>query len=134
MLEDVGNPLGIPFFSLLAPDGLHILRVCEDDVAGGFQNIVNRNPIFPGGFHAHIFAIILGQPGSTAAQISGKGGEPLALVGCHAMLIGRGDAGNNEGLVDIHPTADTVDDFISTDRSRAKIKPTRIWPVRFVFG
>ena len=28
-----------------------------------------------------IFAVVFGQPGSTAAQISGKGGEPLALVG-----------------------------------------------------
>ena len=62
MLEDVGNPLGVAFVGLLAPDGLHILRVGEYDVAGGFQNVVNRNPILPGRFHAHILAVVLRKP------------------------------------------------------------------------
>ena len=111
VLEDVGDPLSISLVGLLAPDGFHIFGVSEDNVAGGLQNVVNGNPILPCRFHAHIFAVVLGQPGSAAAQISGKGGEPLALVGGHALLIGRSDAGNDEGLVDIHPAADTVNNF-----------------------
>ena len=75
------------------------------------QNVVNGYPILPCGFHTHILAVVLGQPGSAAAQISGKGGEALALVGGHTLLIGRSDAGNDKGLVDIHPAADTVNDF-----------------------
>ena len=44
MLEDVGDPLGISLVGFLTPDGFHILRVSEDDVAGGFQDVVNGNP------------------------------------------------------------------------------------------
>ena len=62
VLEDVCNPLGIPLVCFLAPNGFHILRVGEYDVAGGFQNVVNRNPILPGRFHAHILAVVLRKP------------------------------------------------------------------------
>ena len=111
VLEDVGNPLGVPLVRFLTPNGFHIFGVGEDNVTGLLQNIVDGNPVLSGRFHAHIFAVVLSQSGSAAVQISGKGGEPLALVGGHALLIGRSDAGNDEGLVDIHPAADTVNNF-----------------------
>jgi len=111
VLENVGNPPGVPLVCFLTPNSSHILGVSEDNVAGALQNVVNGNPILSRGFHAHIFAAILSQPGCTAAQISSEGGKPLALVGRHAMLIGRSDTGNDKGLVDIHPAANTVNDF-----------------------
>ena len=111
MLEDVGNPFSVPFVSLLAPNGFDIFWVSKNDIAGAFQNIVNGNPILPCRFHAHILAVVLRKPSCTPPQISGKGGKPLALVGCHALLISRSDTGNDKGLVDIHPAADTVYDF-----------------------
>ena len=67
MLEDVGNPLGISLVGFLSPNGFHIFGVSEDDIAGVFQNIVNGNPILPGGFHAHIFAVVLRKPICTPA-------------------------------------------------------------------
>ena len=93
MLEDVGNPFSVPFVSLLAPDGFDIFWVSKNDIAGAFQNIVNGNPILPCRFHAHILAVVLRKPSCTPPQISGKGGKPLALVGCHALLISRSDTG-----------------------------------------
>ena len=103
--------LSILFVGFLAANRFDILGVCQNDFAVCFKDIVDGNPILSRGFHAHIFAVVLSQPGSAAVQISGKGGEPLALVGGHALLIGRGDTGNNKGLVDIHPAADTINDF-----------------------
>ena len=62
VLEDVCDPLGIPLVRFLAPDGFHILGVSKDDIAGGLQNVVDGNPILPGGFHAHIFTVIFRKP------------------------------------------------------------------------
>ena len=125
MLEDVGNPLSIPLVCFLTPDGFHIFGVSEDNIAGVLQDVVNGNPILSGGFHAHIFAVVFGKPGSTAAQISGKGGEPLALVGRHALLIGSSDTGNDKGFVDIHPAADTVNDFEHSTSPQNRIRGNR---------
>ena len=111
MLEDVGNPLGVPLVRFLPPNGFHIFGVGEDDVAGGFQNVINRNPILPSGFHAHILAVVLRKPIRTPSQIPSEGGKTFALVGCHTLLIGRSNTGNDKRFVDIHPTADTVNDF-----------------------
>ena len=44
---------------------LTILRAGEDNVAGEFQDVIDRNPILPSGFHAHILAVILRKPGGT---------------------------------------------------------------------
>ena len=111
MLEDVCDPFGIPLVCFLTPNGFHILRVSKDNTAGGFQNVVNGNPIFPSGFHTHILAVVLRKPSCTPPQIPGKGRKPLAFVGCHALLIGRSDTDNNKGLVDIHSATDAVNDF-----------------------
>ena len=125
VLEDVGNPLSVPLVCFLTPDGFHIFGVSEDNIAGVLQDVVNGNPILSGRFHAHIFAVVFGQPGSTAAQISGKGGEPLALVGRHALLIGSSDTGNDKGFVDIHPAADTVNDFEHSTSPQNRIRGNR---------
>ena len=99
VLEDICNPFGVSFVSLLASYCFYVFRVSKNDVTGRFQNIVDGNPILSGGFHAHILAVVLRMPSYTPPQISGKGGKPLDLVGCHALLIGSYD----KGFVDIHP-------------------------------
>ncbi len=102
VLKDAGNPLGVPFVGFLASNRFHILGVSQNNIAGRFQDVVNGNPILPRGLHAHIFAVILGQPGSTPPQVSCKD---------NAMPIGGGDSGSDRGLVDIHSTADRVNNF-----------------------
>lgn len=111
VLEDVCNPFGIPLVGFLAPNCFHILGVSKNNITGGLKDVVNRNPIFPGRFHAHILAVIPAEPSSTPPQIAGESGEPLAFVGSHALRIGRGNTCNNKRFVDIHPAADGVNDF-----------------------
>lgn len=60
---------------------------------------------------AHIPAVILSRPHCTPAQITGERGEQLAFVGGHSLLTSRSDTGNDKRLVNIHPAADTVNDF-----------------------
>src|SRR5699024_680042 len=111
VLEDVSHPLGIRFVCFLAPDSFHIFGVSKDNVAGGFQDVVDGNPILPCGLHTDIPAAILSQPRCAPMQISGEGRKTLALVACYPLFIGGSDTGNNKGLVDIHPAADTVNNF-----------------------
>ena len=45
MLEDVSNPLGIPFVGFLAPNRLDVFGMSQNDIAGRLQNVVNGNPM-----------------------------------------------------------------------------------------
>ncbi len=47
MFENVRDPLGITLVSLLPANCFHILWMCEDDVAGMLEGVVNRNQYFP---------------------------------------------------------------------------------------
>lgn len=62
MLEEVGNPFGVLLVGLLAPDGLDIFGVGKDNLAGRLQDVEHRDPVFPRGLHADIFALILHEP------------------------------------------------------------------------
>ncbi len=59
MFVEVCNPDGILFVSLLATDRLDILRMCQGDLAGRFQDVVYRNPILASGFHTDIHTLII---------------------------------------------------------------------------
>jgi hypothetical protein len=59
MLEEVGYPLGIFFVGLLSSDSLDILGVSQANLAGFFEDIEDRNPIFIGRFHTDIKARIV---------------------------------------------------------------------------
>ena len=111
VFEDVSNPLSVALVGFLPPNRLHVFGVGKDNVAGGFQNIVDGNPILPGRFHTHIFAMILGKPACTPAQISGESGEPLAFVSGNAVVICGSDTSDNKGFVDIHSATDRINDF-----------------------
>jgi len=62
MLEEVSNPFGIFLVSFLSTDSLNIFRMSKNNVAIFFQNIVNRNPVFTGRFHADILTMIVKHP------------------------------------------------------------------------
>lgn len=111
VLEDVRNLFGIFLVCFLPSNRLDIFGVRQDDGAGSLQNIVNRCPILPCGFHAHVLAVIFGQPCSIPPQIVGVGGKPLTFVGGNTAVIGCGNTGHHRGFVDIHPTAYGVNDF-----------------------
>lgn len=58
VLENVGNPLGIAFVGFLAADGFDVLGVSKDNVTRQFEDIVDGNPIFTGGFHTNVTAVV----------------------------------------------------------------------------
>jgi len=87
VLEDVGNLFSVFFVSFLSTNRFDILRVGEDDIAGGFQNVVDGNSVLSCGFHTHIFAVVFSQPSHTPPQVSGERRKPLAFVTGNALLI-----------------------------------------------
>lgn len=99
MFEDVRNPLGILLVCFLPPDGFDVLGVSKDDGAGGLQDVVNENPILPSGLHTHILAVVFSKPSSAPPKIPGEGEEPLALVGGNALLVGGGDTGYLDAVI-----------------------------------
>lgn len=50
----------------------------------------------------------LREPCGTFSRITRESGKPLADVGGNALLVGGGDAGGGERLVNIHSAADRV--------------------------
>lgn len=88
MLENVGNLFGTPLVGFLTMNCLRILGASkDDDVAGRLQNVANRNPVLPGGFHAHVFTAVFRKPCSILTQIACKGRESFAFVSCYLMGI-----------------------------------------------
>ena len=74
------------------------------------QNVIDWNPILPGGFHADVVAVIFGKPDCASPQVAGEGRKPLAFVAGDALVIGRRDAGDQKGFVDVHSTANWIND------------------------
>ena len=111
MLEDVSNPLGILLVGFLAANRFDVLWVSKHDFASGFKNVVDRNPVFACGFHANILAVVCGKPLSAQTQVAGEGRKTLAFIGGNTLMICGSDTGDKEILVDIHSTADGVNDF-----------------------
>ena len=57
MLKQVSNPFGIFLVSFLSTDSLNVFRMGKDNRTIFFQDVINRNPVFTGGFHTDILAI-----------------------------------------------------------------------------
>jgi hypothetical protein len=117
--EDVGDPLCVAHVGFLAPYGFDIFGMREDDFAGCFEDVVDGDPIFPCGFHTNIFAVVFRQPCRQPAKITGKRGKPALFVSRDAFAVGCRDTGDDEGLVDIDPATDGIDDL----RAIAKTPP-----------
>ena len=56
--KKVCNPFGILFVRLFPFDRPDILWMCKTDINIMFQIIKNRNPVFAGGFHADVPAVV----------------------------------------------------------------------------
>ena len=111
MFMEIGNPDGILLVGLLASDRLDILGMCQGDPARRFKDVVDRNPILAGGFHADVDTSGGLEPFGKSTEVFGKGRESFGLVRGDASLVGGRDGCDDEGLVDIHPATDRIDDF-----------------------
>ena len=61
-LKEIGNPSRILIVRFLSFDCADIFRIGNNDMTGIFQNIKNRNPVFAGGFHADLRAVMVKEP------------------------------------------------------------------------
>jgi hypothetical protein len=62
MLENIGYPFSVLLIGFLAPDSLQVFGVSQNEVTGFFQNVPYWMPIFSGGLHANIVAIVGQKP------------------------------------------------------------------------
>ena len=70
------QPLAVHDIGLAAGDVLHMTRVDEHHVeAAGFEDLVERNPVDPGGFHRHSSDAAGGKPVGEAMEIRREGRE-----------------------------------------------------------
>ena len=58
MLEQISDPFGVFLVSFLSTDSLNIFGMSKDNGAFFFENVINRNPVFTGRFHADILAVM----------------------------------------------------------------------------
>lgn len=90
---------------------LHIFWVCKDNFARCLKDVVNGNPVFAGGLHADIFTVVGTKPICAQSQVLCEGGKTPTLVSRYAALIRGCNAGNKKRLVNIHSTANRVNNF-----------------------
>lgn len=86
MLKYVGDPLGV-LLVRFPPYSSNVFWMGQDDGTGSFQDIINGYPILPGGFHAHIFAMVFRQPDRASPQFIGECRESFAIVSGNAMVV-----------------------------------------------
>ena len=111
VLKNVRNPFGIFLVGFLAANSLHIFWVCKDNFARCLKDVVNGNPVFAGGLHADIFTVVGTKPICAQSQVLCEGGKTPTLVSRYAALIRGCNAGNKKRLVNIHSTANRVNNF-----------------------
>jgi hypothetical protein len=111
VLEQVGNPLGVLFIGFLALDGPDIFGVGKDYMEMVFQDVENGNPVFPGGFHADVGAVVFKKPAAEGDQIDVQSRESFSGIGCDVVLVCGSDGCNKHTLMYIDAAADGVDDF-----------------------
>lgn len=111
MLEDVRNPFCILFVGLLALNSFDVFGVGKNDVAGLFQDVVYGNPILSRRLHANVLTVVYGKPLGTKTKIFCECRKAFAFVGGNTLLVGESNTGIDEGFVDVHSTADRVNNF-----------------------
>jgi len=80
---------------------------------GIFQKVKDGNPVFPGGFHAHIKAVVINQPLLELENGIVKSGKSLfGIVGSDSLS--SNDCGDEKSLMHIDTTADRVNNLHDT--------------------
>jgi len=82
-------------------------------VDGIFQKVKDGNPVFPGGFHTHIKAVVINQPLLELENGIVKGGESLFGI-VRSNSLSRNDCGDEKSFMHIDTTADRVNNLHGT--------------------
>jgi len=109
--EKVANPAGILTICLVALHGLGVLWMGECNLAGFFKDVEHGNPVFPGGFHTDLCAVILRQPCGEVSQTLGEGLKARFVILGSVMIVSNANASVNPGFVNVQTAAIIQDDF-----------------------
>jgi hypothetical protein len=108
--EKIPYPLGILGIVLVPLDGFDPLGIGDSNGNPLFKQIVDRNPILAGGFHADVKAIVVDQPLPERKNGIVESGKPFLLV-VRGNPLGRDDCGDEKLLVDIDAATDRINNF-----------------------
>ena len=109
--EQVANPTSVLAIRLVALHGLGILWMGECNLAGFFEDVEHGNPVFPGGFHTDLCAVILLQPCGKFSQALGEGLKARFVILGSVVIVGNANASVNPGFVNVQAAAIIQDDF-----------------------
>lgn len=109
--EQLADPFGILNIVFVSFHRAHPLWVGDDDMQLRSEYVEDRNPVFAGGFHANVIAVIFDEPMFEPLKIFVERGEAFLLIRECPHLGDRYDGGNKKTFVDIDATADGVNDF-----------------------
>src|SRR6266851_37814 len=105
MTEQIGNPLGIFDVGFAAWHGLQVLRV--DDQQGErlalLQDVVDRLPVDPSGFHRYVGAATLDQPLAQGFQVGCHRPKGAHFLVDHALRRRAQHTRDNRLLVHVQP-------------------------------
>lgn len=74
-------------------------------MTGLFEDIEHGNPVFAGGFHADLSAVVLLKPCSEVSQALGEGRETSFIVLGSAVIVRDANAGKDKVLVNVETAA-----------------------------
>ena len=109
-LEKVGDPHGILVVGFLALNSPDVFRVGDNDMEMAFQDIENGNPVFTGGFHADLRAVMAKEPVTAGFEVGVEGSEPLFLISGNALEVSGGDTDSDKLFVYVHTGTVVVND------------------------
>ena len=72
------------------------------------QDIKDRNPVFTGGFHADLGAMMVKEPFFQSSEVRIEGGEAFLFINGNATEVCESDGSDHKFLMDIHAAADKV--------------------------
>ena len=109
--EQVANPTSVLAIRLVALHGLGVFGVSERNLAGLFEDVEHRNPIFPRRFHADLRAAQFRQPTAKVSKTFGESSEPSFVVMSLVVTVSNANASVNPGLVNVKTAAVVQNDF-----------------------
>jgi hypothetical protein len=87
------------------------------------QKVINRDPVFTGGFHTNVMAVVFKKPCFEFKNTFVESGKAFLLIGRKDTVVDcSNDCGDEKRLVNINATADMVDNSHNTKGLLSKIQ------------
>lgn len=77
-------------------------------MTGIFQDIKNGNPVFAGGFHTDLHAVVVKEPFFKSFEVRIESGKLLLDIRSNAVIVCNSDGSDKQFFMDVHVVADKV--------------------------